>query len=110
MIVPRGVAATAAAGDGGADTLRGGALAEDVLAGALAGLLDLAMHAFHLFSRAAFSQARQIREDLEQVVGPRRLGHGHQCINGRLKAIQHRMAVAPRVELQVVRLQPHLVG
>ena len=45
------------------------------------------MHAFDLFGRRPFPQARQVREKPKQVVAPRWLGHPHQCINGCVKTV-----------------------
>ena len=59
------VSAPAAARDCGADALRGGLLAEEVLTGPLACILHLAMHTLGLLGSGPFPQARQVGKDLK---------------------------------------------
>ena len=87
-----------------------GPLAQGVLIGSFAGVQHLSLHPLHLFRRGPRPNAWQIRKHLEEIVAARRLCHPHECINGRVKTIHDHLAMALRVELQVVGLQAHLIG
>ena len=52
----------------------------------------------------------RIGKNLEEIVAARRLGHVHECTDDPIKPIQHQLAMALRVKLQVVGLQAHLIG
>jgi hypothetical protein len=87
-----------------------GPLAQGVLTGSFVRVLHLSLHPLHLFRGGPRPNTWQIRKNLEEIVAARRLRHPHECINGRVKAIHDHLAMALRVELQVVGLQAHLIG
>ena len=102
--------ATTTGRDRGADLIGRGALAVDVLAGSLARTFGLPPQPLDLFGRRSRPQSLQIRKNFEEVVASRRLRHPHESINSRLKAVEDGLAMALRVQLQVVGLQLHLIG